>query len=158
MLAMIFFHQTFLYFSFVVLKPGQVTRFVNVPLHKHPEQYCAKGDLQKTENELCENCSYLSRQRAQTCQYCLLLSIQLEYLWFDYNTKELWLKAFFEDQEKYIYCEKLHSFYTHPPAVIFTTRNQRCRKAQQVCMAYSKQSILHGLFKSLSLLWHTSIF
>jgi len=45
MLAIFFFHQTFfLYFSLVELKHDQVTR-ANVPLRKHPQRYCAKGDL-----------------------------------------------------------------------------------------------------------------
>lgn len=66
MLTILFvFHWTVsLYFASVVPKRDREPRSVNVPLHKHPQQYCAKGDLQRTKDKLHEHCSHLSRQRA----------------------------------------------------------------------------------------------
>lgn len=48
-----FSHQTFfLHLSFVELEHNQMIHFLSAPLHKHPQQYCAKADLWRTENKL----------------------------------------------------------------------------------------------------------
>lgn len=148
MLTILFsFQQTVrLHFAFVVPKHDRVPRFVTAPLHRHPRQYCAMGDLQR-KNKLYEHCSHLSRQRAlPAIKHSVRIFVVCRLI-----TRKFLLQVLFEDYKKF-YSERFHSFSTHPPAISLWTQT----KGSSACTHGTDQAkYLVQFVSSLSLLWHT---